>query len=166
MPKVKVKELSKEAFSIYGDYADMLNPQGYSFGEEPVLFYRDMLQQSLGCSTNVSFSLCAVYKRPLIIDCSEYHNYCGETIIPLDGDILMHVAPATGDDQPPVDEIEVFHVPRGTMVVIKPGVWHQAAFPYNADKVNILCVLPERTYAIDCHLMQLPEDNLVEIMIE
>ena len=40
MPKVKVKELSKEAFSIYGDYADMLNPQGYSFGEEPVLFYR------------------------------------------------------------------------------------------------------------------------------
>ena len=55
MPKVKVKELSKEAFSIYGDYADMLNPQGYSFGEEPVLFYRDMLQQSLGCSTNVHF---------------------------------------------------------------------------------------------------------------
>ena len=99
----------------------MLNPLGYGFGEEPVLFYRGYAAAVFGMQHQCFiFSLCCVYKRPLIIDCSEYHNYCGETIIPLDGDILMHVAPATGDDQPPVDEIEVFHVPRGTMVVIKP----------------------------------------------
>ena len=86
--------------------------------------------------------------------------------MPLDGDILMHVAPAVPDDQPPVDQIEVFHVPKGTMVVINPGVWHQAAFPFNCESVNILCILPERTYAIDCHLRDLPEGKLVEIELE
>ena len=166
MHKVKVKKLTGDDFGISGSYADMLNPSGYSFGEQPVLFFRDMLQQNLGNSTNASFSLCAVYKRPLIIDCSEYHNYCSEAIMPLDGDILMHVAPAVPDDQPPVDQIEVFHVPKGTMVVINPGVWHQAAFPFNCESVNILCILPERTYAIDCHLRELPEDNQVEIELD
>lgn len=166
MPKIKIKKLTRDDFRVYGSYADLLNPDGYCFGEEPVLFYRDLLQQNLGSSTSASFSICTVYERPLTIDSSEYHNYCAEAIIPLDGDILMHVAPAVSEDQPPVDQIEVFHVPKGTLVVTNPGVWHQAAFPYNCKKVNILCILPERTYMNDCHLRSLPDDNLVEIQLD
>jgi ureidoglycolate lyase len=163
MLKAKVKKLNKDHFSMYGSYVDMLNPHGYSFGKPPILFYRDMLQQNLGQHTSASFSVCTVYERPLIIDCSEYHNHCYEAILPLDGDLLMHVGPAVSDEQPPIDQIEVFHVPKGTMVVVNPGVWHQAAFPFQCDRVNILCILPERTYMNDCFLRNFPEDNQVEI---
>ena len=165
MPKVKVKELSKEAFSIYGDYADMLNPRV------------TVLVKSRSCFTGICcsslwdaapmfhflFVLCisgrslSIVLNIIIIVGNHYSS---------GRDILMHVAPAVSDDQPPVDQIEVFHVPKGTLVVTNPGVWHQAAFPYNCKKVNILCILPERTYMNDCHLRSLPEDNLVEIQLD
>ena len=62
MPKIKIKKLTRDDFRVYGSYADLLNPDGYCFGEEPVLFYRDLLQQNLGSSTSASFSICTVYE--------------------------------------------------------------------------------------------------------
>jgi len=42
---------------------------------------------------------------------------------PLDGDILMHVAPACGTKRCPLDKIEVFRVPKGTLAwFYVPGV--------------------------------------------
>lgn len=159
----KINQLSIEAFHIYGTYTDMLHPSGIKFGAEPVEFFRDLLQLNINNST-VSFSLCRLVKRDLVIEASEYHNFTGEMIIPLDGDILMHVGPAIASDEVPVDQIEIFWVPKGTVVCIRPGVWHQAAFAYGCDQVNILVALPERAYVTDCHLVNLPVEQ--QIMIE
>lgn len=163
MKKVGIKELSLKAFKKYGTYANMLEPEGEKMGEEPVEFFRDMIQQELGSENIVSFSLCRIKSRPRIIDSSEYHDYCSETIIPLDGDILMHVAPAVGEAELPLDKVEVFRIPKGTMVTVRPGVWHQAAFTYDTDSVNIICSLPERTYMKDCKLVKLKPENQIEI---
>lgn len=164
MRKVTFKELSLDDFKIYGTYANMLEPEGIKIGKEPIEFFRDMLQQELGSSNTVSFSLCRIKRRPYIIDCTEYHNHCCEAIMPIDGDILMHVGPAVPEGEVPADKIEVFRVPKGTVVNIRPGVWHQAAFPYNCESVNILCLLPERTYANDCHVVELKEQDKIEIV--
>ncbi len=164
MVEKKIKELTKESFKIYGDYASMLEPQGVKFGTAPVEFFRDMLQMSLGNSNCVSFSLCRLEKRPFVIEASEYHNFAGEMIIPLDGDILMHVGPAVDTDEVPAEQIEIFRVPKGTAVCIRPGVWHQAAFAYGCDRVHILVALPERTYKTDCHLFPLAPEKQIRII--
>ncbi len=156
MRKAEIKRLTREAFRPFGDFASLINPQAECIGAPPVEFYRDILPLRLGSSTTASISVCRVARRPSVIDVSEYHNGTEEGILPLDDDVLIHVAAATPDDKPPVDRIEVFRVPRGTFVVLRPGTWHHAPFAVEQDAANVLILLPERTYAVDCTVRTLP----------
>ena len=92
MRKVKVKELSLAAFQEYGNFVGLANLKNYHFGEPPVEFFRDMLQQSLGGHDIVSYSANRIAQRPMIVTKSEFHSHTGEGLLPLDGDILIHAA--------------------------------------------------------------------------
>ncbi len=163
MRKEKVKELSLESFSGYGSFANMINPNTFKKGAEPTEFYRDMVRLDLGGRSIALFSTCRVCKRTLVVSVTEFHNSTGEGILPLDADILMHVGPATPIGNVPLDKIEVFRVPKGTFVSLHPGTWHHAPFAYKTDVANILIVLPERTYATDCHVTKIAEEDRIEI---
>jgi len=163
MRKVKIKELGLEDFRAYGSFANMIDPEAAYFGEEPIQFFRDMVQLDLGGKGTASFSICRVRERALVVEVTEYHSSCGEGILPLDSDVLIHVGPASRNDVVPLDEIEVFRVPRGTLVTLRPGVWHHAPLAFNSDKANVLIVLPERTYANDCTVFEIPEDKRTKI---
>jgi len=163
MRKALVKELSLEGFGKYGSYANMINPGGEKIGAEPIEFFRDMVGLKLGCRTIASFSACRVCKRPLVVDVTEYHDGTAEGVLPLDADVLIHVGPATAGGDVPVDKIEVFRVPKGTFVALNPGVWHHAPFAYDTEVANVLIVLPERTYNIDCKVTELAEADRVQI---
>ncbi|MCD6289797.1 MAG: ureidoglycolate lyase [Anaerolineae bacterium] len=164
MRTVEVSELSVEAFLPFGFYADMLNPQHEKIGAPPIEFFRDMVQQDLGGAPVVSFSNCRVEPRALVIDTLEYHTATGEGILPLDGDVLLQVGPATPpEENVPLDRIKVFRIPKGTMVVLRPGVWHHAPFAVGDTPVNVLIVLPERTYANDCDVVELVEEDRIRI---
>lgn len=163
MDTLEVKEITLESFNKYGTFANMINPTACKIGEEPVEFYRDMLQLSFGQSNAGSFSICRVLKRPLIVDNIEFHTFAGEGVLPLDGDILLSVAPATANGDVPNDIIEVFKVLKGTMATIYPGVWHSAPFTYRSECVNVLIVLPERVYANDCSVVKLKEEKCIKI---
>ena len=78
----------------------------------------------------------------------------------------MHVAPACQEGEEHWDKLEVFLIPKGTMVVTRPGVWHQAGFPYNCGEVHILCALPERAYVNDCIFKTIPEAERVRVVDE
>lgn len=169
MRNLGIKKLTKEAFAKYGTYGSIVNPDGNPLSakkEDIITFYPDMVQQGLGNSTTVSFSACIVKQRPWIIENTEYHDHCCETILITGGDYLMHVATARGKDEMPFEDFEVFLVPEGTVINVRPGVWHQAGFPYHCDQVNILCALPERTYANDCVFVQVPEEKRVQVVDE
>jgi ureidoglycolate lyase len=109
-----------------------------------VEFFRDMAGLNLGQHTAASFSTCRVTKRPLIVTDLEYHTHCGEGILPLDGDILQPVAPATANGDLSWDRIEVFRIPKGTIVTLNAGVWHCGPYAYQSEVANVLIVLPER----------------------
>lgn len=157
MPTLKIEDLSVESFLPFGFYAQQINPGAEKIGAPPVEFFRDMVQQDLGRATRVSFSTCRVEKRAMKIDVSECHSQTGEAILPLDRDVLIHVGPATAGKDVPLDKLRVFRVPRGTLVVLRPGVWHHAPFTVDGEPANVLIVLPERTYANDCVVAELPE---------
>ena len=150
MRTAEVKRLTHDAFRSFGDFAALINPQAECIGQPPVEFYRDMLPLRLGSSTTASISVCRVGRRPPVVDVSEFHDQTEEGILPLDGDMLIHVAAATPGDKPPVDRIEIFRVPCGTFVALRRGVWHHAPFAVDRDVVNVLILLPERTYQVDC----------------
>lgn len=163
MRKVKVKELSVKDFGVYGSFANMINPKTVKIGAEPCEFYRDMVKLDLGGKAIASFSTCRVTKRPNVVDVTEYHSSCGEGILPLDGDILIHVAPATPNGVTPFERMEIFHVPKGTLVSLNPGVWHHGPFTVDTETANVLIVLPERTYANDCQVVEIPKEKQVQI---
>lgn len=164
MRSVAMEELSVEKFLPFGSYARFIDPKAERLGSPPIEFFPDILQQSLGGTTDLSFSVCRVTKRDLVIDNTEYHNYTGEGILPLDNDVLIYVAPATPPNAGvPLDKIKVFRVPKGTMVVLRPGVWHYAPFTINDSPANVLIVLPERTYTNDCVIIEIPEADQIAI---
>jgi ureidoglycolate lyase len=141
----------------------MTELNGPKLGFGPVEFYRDMAVLSLGQTSEAAFSITRVQKRENIIDAMECHQHTGEACMPLDGDILMHVAPAGPTNAMPLDKIEVFRVPKGTLVVLRPGVWHCAPFAEKADFVNCMVVLPERTYANDIFFYRMTKEEEIRI---
>jgi len=163
MKEIAWKRISAESFAKYGSYAAMINPSGPHLGAKPIEFFRDMVQSTLGTAPIASFGVCRVVKRPFVLDVSEYHNQCCEIVLPLDSDVLMHVAPAGPQEEFPFDDAEVFLVPRGTLACLRPGVWHHAPFAYGADVANCLIQLAERTYYNDCTVWEFPPDKHVRI---
>ena len=163
MKKVKVQQLSVEKFHRYGSYAQMINPSADATGpkDAEIVFFRDMVQQTL--SDSPSFSTCFMRPRPMVITVGEYHDFTCEVSMPLDNDALVWVAPAGAVTEVPVDDIEVFFVPKGTLLSLRPGVWHHAAFTPNDKNVSVMIVLPERCYATDCYVAEIPADKQVEI---
>jgi ureidoglycolate lyase len=163
MHKLNITPLTLETFRPFGSFANLINPSTVKIGTEPVEFYRDMARLDLGQNTAASFSTCRVTTRPLIVTDLEYHTYCGEGILPLDGDILQPVAPATANGDLPWDRIEVFRVPKGTIVTLNAGVWHCGPYAYQSEVANVLIVLPERVYANDCKVVAIPEEKRSEM---
>ncbi len=163
MNTIRPLHLSTDSFSPYGYFARMQNPDSINFGTSPVKFYRDIIQIPTVSMMNISFSICQVEKRDCIIQKLEYHNHCYEGILPLDGDVLIHVAHATQNNVYPYQDIKVFVVPQYTMVVLKAGVWHHAPFAVNAT-VNTLIILPERTYVNDCVRVDIPQEYQLKII--
>lgn len=162
MKDLIIEELSLEAFNEFGTYKNTINPSTEHFGADPVTFYRDMVQQDMGTKTVTSYSVCRVLPRNFEINISEYHNHSGEGILPLDNDIIIHVAPGAPIGELPVDKMRVFRVPQGTMVSIKPGIFHHAPWTANNKVANTLIVLPNRTYANDCFVIEHTDEQKIK----
>lgn len=161
MRKLKVKKLDHESFRPYGDYVELIRPDSF-YGDAPCVFTPDMLQLPTSQHDLSSFSICRVAPRPMIVNASEYHSSAWEGNIPLEGDIIIHVAPANGSGKIEPEKFEAFLVPKGTMVTFKPGVWHFG--PYAVDgPVSTIVILPERTYKNDCVVVRHADDEIFEI---
>ena len=160
MKTIKAKPLTVEAFSFYGQFVDLMNPQGYSLGD----FYADRVKMNMAGSMNLAFSPLVVHKAdPRIVTQAEYHNTTQEGILCLDDDVILHVAPPSKE---PVPELtEAFIVPKGTLVCLNLGVWHLSAMPLNLDTAHVLIVLPERIYVNDIVVVDYAEEDRVCIEV-
>lgn len=157
---LKVKPLADEAFGQFGTFASLAPPTTTPLSQDAATaFWPDCTSlHNVGpvATGSLSVGVCQVKWRPLKITVCEYHTWASEYILPIDGDIYLHLGPPTADDKIPVDDLEVFFVPRGTAVVLKPGVWHHAPFATRQEEtVNVQILLPPRTYANDCIVREL-----------
>ena len=166
MKQIKIQKLTRENFHKFGSYAMLIDPlDSPATGpkDAPIAFFRDMVQQDLGGAVP-SFSTCRMQYRPMVVADAEYHNYTSEVAMPLDQDAVVWCAPAGAGDELPLDDVEAFLVPKGCVLMLRPGVWHHAAFAVEQRPLNVMIVLPERAYATDCCCFSLPAEKQFELI--
>lgn len=160
MRKIVIEPLDREAFFDYGSYYDMLHPAGTSVGS----FYHDKLVFPCESGWPLTGS-CLVVEKPerRIVAQAEYHDTTGECILPLDDDVVLPVAQASSEPVP--QATRAFLVPRGTMVQLNCGVWHQAPIPLNLDHAHVLILLPQRIYKRDCPVVEYAPQDQAELVL-
>ena len=160
MKTIKVENLTKEAFAPFGEYYKMDAPDGHALCGAIHRFYPDRVTAYQG--GNVGFSAITVKKpEQMLITQIEYHTTTSEMIMPLNDDMILHVAqPSAG--APITDQTKAFLVPKHTLIKMNACVWHLAPLPANADELSALIILPECTYMNDCKVVDLtPEQQFV-----
>ena len=162
MNTIKVQPLTHEDFAPFGQFYNFSDPQGYALCGELHRFYPDRLVAD--SNHRIGFSPITVKKpEEMIITQQEYHTTTWEMILPLNDDMILHCAPASAGT--PVTHLaKAFLVPKNTLVKMNAAIWHLAPLPANADELNAIIILPECTYANDCTVVNLKEDEQFKIV--
>lgn len=163
MRQVKVEALTHEAFAPYGQFYTMDAPKGYALCGEIHQFFPDRL--TADSQHRVGYSSILV-KKPdkMIITAVEYHTTTWEMIMPLNDDMILHVAPASAGT-PVTDLTKAFLVPKNTLIKMNAAIWHLAPLPAKKDELVAMIILPECTYANDCTVVNLTEEQKFEILL-
>ncbi len=161
MKKIKAMPITHENFAPFGQFYTMDKPEGYALCGELHSFYPDRL--TADCNHRVGYSPITV-KKPsqMVITQQEYHTTTWEMILPLNDDMILHVAPASAGT-PVTDLAKAFIVPKNTIVKMNAAIWHLAPLPASKEELNAIIILPECTYANDCTVVDLKEDEQFEI---
>ncbi len=92
MRTIKAEPLTRETFAPFGTFYSMTEPQGYSLNGEIHRFFPDRIAETY--TTRVGFSPILVKKpEEMKVTQVEYHTTTPEMILPLNDDMILHVAP-------------------------------------------------------------------------
>ena len=162
MKTIKAVEITNEGFAPFGQFYKMDKPEGYALCGAIHSFFPDRL--TADSNHTVGYSPIVV-KNPgkMIVTQQEYHTTTWEMIMPLDDDMIIHVAPASAG-VPVTDYAKAFIVPKHTLVKINAAIWHLAPLPANNRQLTALIILPECTYANDCTVVDLGSEQQFEIV--
>ena len=165
MKTLAVEKITRETFDAFGTFYDMNYPENELSAKGSPGFYSDLLYLDMGCFHTAAISVGREYKREKnVIEFAEFHRHTCEGIFPIDGDVIIYVALATGEKRPPFEHFHAFFIPKGYFVVLKPGVWHGCQLPCSCDMVNNLIFLPPLTYTNDTYLYSFSEREKIEII--
>ncbi|MBE6729984.1 MAG: DUF4867 family protein [Ruminococcaceae bacterium] len=160
---VKAVAITNEAFAPFGQFYEMEAPKGYALRGELHRYFPDRLVAD--SQHRVGYSPILVKKpEKMIITQQEYHTTTWEMIMPLNDDMILHVAPASAGTLVP-ELAQAFIVPKGTLVKINSAIWHLAPLPLNEEELNAMIILPECTYANDCTVVDLKPEQYFEIVL-
>lgn len=163
MKQIKVKALSKDAFAPFGEYYAMDKPENLALCGPLHRFYPDRIIAA--ADHNLGFSAISVKKpEEYVITQQEYHTTTWEMILPLDDDMILHVAERSAGAVNN-DTAQAFLVPKHTLVKIYAGVWHLAPLPATRDEIHCVIILPECTYANDCTVVDLTAEQQFTVVL-
>ena len=162
MKTVKAQPITHESFAPFGQFYTMDKPDGYTLCGELHKFFPDRIVAD--SNHRIGFSPITVKKpEKMIINMQEYHTTTWEMILPLDDDMILHCAPASAGTVV-TDYVKAFIVPKNTLVKINSAIWHLAPLPANKESLTAMIILPECTYANDCTVVELSEEQQFEIV--
>ena len=160
---IKVEPLTNEAFAPFGQFYTMDAPKGYALCGELHRFFPDRLVAD--SNHRVGYSPILVKKpEKMVITQQEYHTTTWEIILPLNDDMILHVAPASAGTPVP-EHVKAFLVPKHTLVKMNTAIWHLAPLPANEAELAAMIILPECTYANDCTVVDLTPEQQFEVVL-
>jgi len=163
MKTIKAVPITNEAFAPYGQFYQMDAPKGYALCGELHSFFPDRLVAD--SQHRVGYSPILVNKpERMVITQQEYHTTTWEMILPLNDDMILHVAPASAGT-PVTDYAQAFIVPKNTLVKMNAAIWHLAPLPASKEQLAAMIILPECTYANDCTVVDLAPEQQFEIVL-
>jgi ureidoglycolate lyase len=158
MRLISVNTLTKENFSDFGSFYNLLEPDGHTLGT----FFHDHILMPVSGNMPVGFSSMVISKPDrMIVTKAEYHNTTPEVLLPLDDDIIIYTAPPSNIPVP--EKTVAFIVPEGTVILMNTGVWHFTPFPVHQKETHVMVALPERIYASDCTIIDYALSDYIEI---
>ena len=163
MREIQTQALDREAFRPYGDFIDLLRVPQVERREGDNIFAPDLLKLHLDGRMPASVCVARVSECERVISALEYHQFTCEGILPLDGDIDIFVGPSSFRVDP--ETVVAFRVPKGTFVRLNPGVLHGRQFVVDTPSVNVMILLPERTFGNDCVFTRLEEPDWIRILL-
>lgn len=143
MKQIKVKMLTEENFAKYGK---VLTIEGREAGGNPST--HQWYPQVAVVDGETSVNLMKVLPHDFIVQEFEEHNLTEENLLPIDGELIVAVAPAGKLDK---DQVEAFLIPAGKGICCLPKVWHAVplavgkevmstvVFRNNTSNVDIYC---------------------------
>ena len=107
MRTIKAVPITTENFRPFGSFVKVLEPDGFSLGD----FYPDKCHFPVNGRVPITFSPLLTRKpEKYVVTTAEYHDYTCEGVIPMDDDVILHVAPASKEPVPQLTE--AFLVPK------------------------------------------------------
>jgi len=163
MRTVKAVPVTLENFAPFGQIYDMINPSGYALTGDRFAYYPDRM--TADSQHRLGFSPLVLKKTErMIVTSQEYHSRTWEIILPLDDDMVINCAPASGGTPVP-EETRAFVVPKLTMVKINAAIWHCSPWPVNKETATALFMSPECNYMNDSVEPQFTAEQQFEIVL-
>lgn len=159
---INVQELSLPGFGAFGSYASMYKAEAPMTGTVRIDFYRDVKQLGLSPCGTASVNLCRAEPRPHVVDVLACCNSRVTGFLPLNGDMLLQLAPASSSGAVPLDEIAIFRIPCGTLCTIREGVWHYVPYPAGDQPVLAYIVQPDPAPQSDYMIVDLEPAQQVQ----
>jgi len=163
MRTIQAQPITNESFAPFGQFYPMDAPKGYALCGELHRFFPDRI--TADSNHRVGYSPILVKKpEKMVITQQEYHTTTWEMILPLNDDMILHVAPASAGT--PVTHLaKAFLVPKNTLIKMNAAIWHLAPLPAHANELAAMIILPECTYANDCTVVDLKPEDQFEIVL-
>ena len=163
MRTIQAEPITAEGFAPFGQFYTMTTPEGYALCGELHRFFPDRINAD--SNHRVGYSPILVKKpEKMVITAQEYHTTTWEMIMPLNDDMILHVAPASAGT--PVTHLaKAFIVPKNTLVKMNAAIWHLAPLPAKVEELAAMIILPECTYANDCTVVELKPEEQFEIVL-
>ena len=166
LKRVEVQPLTKETFKPYGYFLAKRKENPEVVSEQFTMWVHE---GRLEVDGEFFVGVSDLLKRPLRFASMERHLKSMELLLPLNGSMLLAMAPHQSlddpDEEPKVDQVEVFEVKAGQAVIFNKGPWHWTPFPMD-DVVTILVALRDGTLEEgDVIIKPLPEETVVEVVV-
>jgi len=159
---LKLQEITPENIAGYGTLIDagIAEP----LADTPLFkYWNDLSVASL--DGGVCFGV--VETRPSSLACTafERHVKTSETLIPMNGDVVLVMGKPTPGDYPDPKTVAAFRLPQGKAVTLDPGTWHFA--PLAAGKpVKSMVVFKQGTPDNDLLVREMDQDKNITFQVQ
>lgn len=159
---IAIEEATEDSITSYGTLIDIHGTSATAVTDD-FSFWNDLSIVDEG--SPLAFGIVQANPRPYMCTTFERHQETTETLVPLDGDIVLALGAPTSEPYPDPSTVRAFHIARGKGLTLHRGTWHYAPYATGTDRVRTLVVFKKGTPENDLLLQNMAEDKGLQFQL-